>query len=262
VPGPRTIWTDLGDARIAHDIAGDGPPVVLIHGWACRRADLAPIAADLARDHRVLSLDLPWHGQSTSVTRYWPLDDLAAAVDAVVAGAGMRDAVLVGHSMGAAVAVETVIAGTGRHVISLDGLTFMHLYPRQPHAAIAAYLAPFRDDFTGAIRDLCDRAAGPGCDPGLIAGLAAEMGAVDPQAAIAMMEELMRWDMDAALARGEALGLTITTLAAVCMLSPGALARYAHRLRITPVDMGGHFFPLQEPGPTADLIRDAIAASA
>lgn len=249
---------ELPGARIAYDISGDGPPVVLIHGWACSRGDLAPLAADLARDHRVLNIDLPWHGESTSTARYWPLDDLAAVVEAVAADEGMRHATLVGHSMGAAVAVEAVLAGAGPRVISLDGLTFMHMYPRQPADDVQGYLRPFRDDFPQAMRGLCDRAAGPGCDPALVAGLASSMGAVNPDAAIGMMEQLMLWDMDGALSRADAVGLDLTTFAAEPMLSERALERYGHRLRITPVGLGGHFFPLQQPAATADLIRDAI----
>ncbi len=103
--------------------------MVLIHGWTCRRTDFDGVAADLARDHRVLALDLPWHGDSTATSRHWSIDDLAAVVGAVAVNEGMHEAVIVGHSMGAAVALETVLAGTGRRVISLDGLTYMHMYP-------------------------------------------------------------------------------------------------------------------------------------
>lgn len=250
---------ELPGAHVAYDVAGDGPPVVLIHGWACSRRDLAPLAADLARDHRVLNLDLPWHGDSTSTVRYWPLDDLAAVVEAVAADEGMRHAALVGHSMGAAVAVEAVLAGAGPRVISLDGLTFMHMYPRQDPSHAQDYLQPFRDDFPSAMRGLCERAAGPGCDPALVDALSGSMGGVHPDAAVGMMEELMLWDMDGALSRADAVGLVLTTFAAHSMLSERALERYADRLRITPVDLGGHFFPLEQPAATADLIRRALA---
>ena len=250
---------ELPGARIAYDVAGDGPPVVLIHGWACSRGDLAPLAADLARDHRVLNLDLPWHGESTSTVRYWPLDDLAAVVEAVAADEGMRHATLVGHSLGAAVAVEAVLAGAGPRVVSLDGLTFMHMYPRQDDDAVQAYMQPFRDDFPSAMRGLCDRAAGPECHAGLVDRLAADMCAVDADAAIGMMEQLMLWDMDGALARADALGLDLTTFAAGSMLSAGALERYGQRLAIAPVGLGGHFFPVEQPAATADLIREALA---
>ncbi len=250
---------EFPDARIVYDVWGEGPDVVLIHGWTCRRTDFDGVAADLARDHRVLALDLPWHGESTSTVRRWTMDELAAVVEAVVVAEGMREAAFVGHSMGAAVAVETVLAGTGHRVISLDGLTYMHMYPRQSQESADAFLDAFRTDFHGAMRDLCERAAGPGCDPHLIDEVAEVMCAADPDVAIGMMNDLMLWDMDAALARADALGLTVQVFAARSLLSDAAMARYGTRLHVVPVDLGGHFFLLQQPVRTAQLIRDAIA---
>ncbi len=246
------------NARIVYDVHGTGPDVVLIHGWACRRTDFGGVVADLARDHRVLALDLPWHGESTATARRWTMDELAAVVDAVAVAEGMREAAIVGHSMGAAVAVETVLAGTGHRVISLDGLTYMHMYPRQSADAANAFLDSFRTDFRAAMRTMCDRAAGPDCDPALIAEVADAMGAADADVAMGMMNDLMLWDMDAALARADALGLTVQVFAARSLLSDAAVARYGARLGIVPVDLGGHFFLLQEPVRTAQLIREAI----
>lgn len=245
-------------AQVAYDIQGDGPPVVLIHGWACRRADFGPIADDLARDHRVLAIDLPWHGESRSDVRYWPMDDLGALVDAIAADEGMRDCVLVGHSMGAAVAVEAVLAGAGHRVIALDGLTFMHMYPRQEPDAVEQVLAPFREDFPRGVRDLCVRAAGPHTDRQLTEQVAREMAEADPDAAMAMMAALLEWDMDAAMGRAEAFGVTIIALASRAMLSPRAVDAYGHRFDIVPVDLGGHFYLREDPAGTAALIRDAM----
>lgn len=258
-PDRRGLIHHLPDAEVVYDVLGDGPGVVLVHGWTCRRTDFDGVAADLARDHRVLALDLPWHGDSTATARSWSMDELAAVVDAVAVGEGMRDAAIVGHSMGAAVAVETVLAGTGHRVISLDGLTYMHMYPRQSAEAADAFLDPFRADFRAAMGQMCQRAAGPGCDPALLAAVTDTMCAADPDVAIGMMDELMRWDMDGALDRAEGLGLSVEVFAAAPLLSPRAVERYGHRMAIVPVDLGGHFFLMQHPVRTARLIREALA---
>ena len=256
----QTHTHELPGARVVYDVAGQGPDVVLIHGWTCRRTDFDGVVADLARDHRVLALDLPWHGDSTATSRYWTMDDLAAVVDAVAVAEGMREAAIVGHSMGAAVAVETVLAGTGHRVISLDGLTYMHMYPRQSAEATSAFLDPFRADFDAAMRGLCARAAGPDCDPVLVEEVGDTMCSVPPDVAIGMMEQLMRWDMDGALARADALALSVKVFAAAALLSQTAVERYGHRMDIVPVEFGGHFFLLQHPVKTAQLIRGALAA--
>ena len=250
---------DLPGARVVYDLAGDGPPVVLIHGWACRRTDFAGVAADLARDHRVMSIDLPWHGESTATSPRWTMDDLGALVDAVVADEGMRGAPMVGHSMGVAVAIEAVLAGEGQRIIGLDGLTFMHMYPRQPPERQQAILAPYREDFANAVHGLCTRAAAPDTDPALTAAIAARMSEMDPDAGVRMLAALLDWDMDAALGRADALGLDITALAAGAMLAPEVVQAYGHRFEIISVDLGGHFYLLERPAETAALIREALA---
>jgi pimeloyl-ACP methyl ester carboxylesterase len=246
---------DLPGARIAYDVAGDGPPVVLIHGWACRRSDFGPVAADLARDHRVLALDLPWHGESTSSRRQWSIGDLGALVASVTAAEGMGNAALVGHSMGSAVALEAAAAGAGDRVIALDGLTFMHMYPRQAPGAIGDILRPMRADFPGAVRALCARAAGPSTNPAITAAVTMEMVEMDPAAGMAMMRSLLEWDMDHALALAGASGFRVTAYAADVLLSPRAVEAYGDRIVIVPVDLGGHFYPREDPGGTAALIR-------
>lgn len=260
-PGGGTRTRDLPGARVAYDLAGDGPPVVLIHGWACRRTDFAGVAADLARDHLVMSIDLPWHGESTATSPHWTMDDLGALVDAVVADEGLRGAPMVGHSMGVAVAIEAVLAGEGQRIVGLDGLTFMHMYPKQPADRQQAILAPYREDFTGAVHGLCQRASAPDTDPALTAAIAARMAEMDPDAGVRMLGALLDWDMDAALGRADALGLHITALAAGPMLAPEVVEAYGHRFEIISVDLGGHFYLLERPAETAALIRGALAAT-
>ena len=256
--GAMTLFRDLPGVRVAYELQGDGPPVVLIHGWACRRSDFAGVAADLASDHRVMSIDLPWHGESTATGAGWTMDGLGALVDAVVADEGMRGAAMVGHSMGAAVAIEAVLAGAGHRIIGLDGLTFMHMYPKQSPDRREATLAPYRDDFPAAVRGLCRRAAAPDTDPALTGEIADRMAEMDAVAGVRMLGELLDWDMDAALGRAEAVGLHITALAADAMLAPDVMRAYGHRFEIIPVDLGGHFYLLERPAETADLIRRAL----
>jgi hypothetical protein len=66
--------------------------------------------------------------------------------------------------------------------------------------------------------------------------------------------------MDGALSRAEALGVRVTALAARPLLSPSAVEAYSHRFDIVPVDLGGHFYPREQPAATAQLIRQALAA--
>ena len=46
------------------DIVGDGPPLVLLHGWAMHGGVFAPLRERLRRTHTLYIVDLPGHGHS------------------------------------------------------------------------------------------------------------------------------------------------------------------------------------------------------
>ncbi|TYO91300.1 alpha/beta fold hydrolase [Oceanicella actignis] len=81
--------------------AGSGRPVIFLHGWTMRGAVFAGQIARLAGRARCLAPDLPGHGAAPGPAR---LDAMARAVAALIAERGLERPVLVGWSMGAAVA--------------------------------------------------------------------------------------------------------------------------------------------------------------
>jgi pimeloyl-ACP methyl ester carboxylesterase len=84
------------------EIAGQGPPVVLLHGLsATRRNVVQGSRALLRRGYRLIAYDARGHGASSPGTRYgYPelIEDLEAVLDEV----GLDRVALVGSSMGAA----------------------------------------------------------------------------------------------------------------------------------------------------------------
>jgi len=82
------------------DVAGSGPAVLLLHGNGEDAASLAPVAADLARDHRVLSPDARGHGRSPRGTG--PLTIARMADDAAAVLARARAGAPAGEPVGAA----------------------------------------------------------------------------------------------------------------------------------------------------------------
>ncbi len=79
----------------------DGPPVVLTHGWGLDSGEWYYAKKRLAERHRVIVWDLPGLGRSGRPRdNDWSLERLASDLEAVLALAGDRPAVLVGHSIG------------------------------------------------------------------------------------------------------------------------------------------------------------------
>ena len=87
--------------RVAYRAAGQGAPVVLIHGVGMQSAAWGPQIDALAATHRVIALDMPGHGGSDPLPADAQLPDFVAWLDAVVTALDLGAVSLAGHSMGA-----------------------------------------------------------------------------------------------------------------------------------------------------------------
>ncbi len=83
----------------------DGPPLLLIHGWAYdSMAAWFRLAPLLAKRARVVAIDLRGHGKSDRVRGQVRMEDLADDVGAVLDSLGLGRMTVVGYSMGGMVA--------------------------------------------------------------------------------------------------------------------------------------------------------------
>jgi len=110
--------------------------VVFVHGWTCDSSSWAAQVPAFSRKYRVITLDLPGHGQSASPKDgKFSMDLFARAVEAVRADARAERIVLVGHSMGAPV-IRQYAKLYPQHVtalVAVDGPLDMRTFP-QPQA--------------------------------------------------------------------------------------------------------------------------------
>jgi sigma-B regulation protein RsbQ len=90
---------------IHYSTHGDGPAtLVFVHGWTCDETSWMGQIEPFAERYRVVTLDLPGHGESGSpAADGFSIDLFADAVEAVRAEVGAESIVLIGHSMGAPV---------------------------------------------------------------------------------------------------------------------------------------------------------------
>lgn len=116
---PLIITAD--GVTLAYDVAGDGPPLLLVHGITESSASWAPLVPSLAASHRVITMDLRGHGASSEAATY-DLAAMAGDVAAVLAAAGATDdVVLVGHSLGGAVVSAAPALGVRcRAIVNVD----------------------------------------------------------------------------------------------------------------------------------------------
>ena len=96
--------------RIYHDEFGAGPPVLLIPGHGgYRRGCLIWLAESLASRFWVVAMDNRDAGESEPETEYYGLGDMAGDAAALRDGLGIDRAHILGHSMGAAIALQLAL---------------------------------------------------------------------------------------------------------------------------------------------------------
>lgn len=106
-----------------HDYGGDGPQLVLLHGFARSLADWDAAAALLTAGHRVLAVDLPGHGRSPGISPWTVPAAVRHIADTLDSHGVPPEAVVVGHSFGGMVAIEYARAhpDRARAAVNLDG---------------------------------------------------------------------------------------------------------------------------------------------
>jgi pimeloyl-ACP methyl ester carboxylesterase len=105
MPSVEHRSVEVAGVRLAYLVSGDAgnPPMVLLHALGDRAADWTPVLAALAGPFRVFAPDLRGHGDSDRPGSY-SFEELYSDVTGWLDQLGLRDIVLVGHSMGATVA--------------------------------------------------------------------------------------------------------------------------------------------------------------
>ncbi len=119
--GARRRFVNLPDGhRLAYTEAGEGPPVVMIHGSLMTLEDVwLPLGPSLTTRHRVVAFDRPGHGLSTRrrLTDATPWRQ-AETIRAALVELDLDRPVIVGHSFGATVALCLALA----HPDSVSGV--------------------------------------------------------------------------------------------------------------------------------------------
>lgn len=138
-------------ARLHVESVGEGPPLVLLHGWALHSGLFATMLPDLARRFRVHAVDLPGHGRSPAPGP----GDLDGVVDAVASSIGAEGPLAVlGWSFGGQVALRWAArepARVARLVLVCTSPRYVD-GPDWPHAMRAETLARFGDELASAWR--------------------------------------------------------------------------------------------------------------
>ncbi len=136
--------------HVVEEGVGD-PPFVLVHGWTCDHTSMAPVARAFVPKRRCISVDLLGHGVSPKSDDYSIETQARALLERVP-----DQAILIGHSMGAQVAIEAAVQAPEKiaALILLDPAQIIpieksrlfgegmrnHLDERRPREVLAAFV--------------------------------------------------------------------------------------------------------------------------
>lgn len=98
-----TITVDGRPASVT--VQGQGPDILMLHGWEGCIDSFAPIANALEGSFRVTRVDFPGFGQTPAPLEPWSVTEYADWTQKVIAQLGIAPCNIIAHSFGARVAI-------------------------------------------------------------------------------------------------------------------------------------------------------------
>lgn len=254
---------------------GAGRVAMLVHGWGTDQTVWRGVADLLARTHRVVAFDHIGSGRSDigayTTERYGTLDAYARDVVDLADALELRDAAIIGHSVGGMIAMRAALARPERFT-KLVTIGSSPRYLDDPpeyaggftRADVDGFLDTMERNYVGWAKALATAAMKGPHRPDLDDEVARLFCAYDPAIARRFAEVTFLSDSRALLPEAELPALIIQSVDD--MIVPRSAADYLHRgLRrstLEIVESRGHFPHLRAPGEIAGLITDFLGERA
>jgi pimeloyl-ACP methyl ester carboxylesterase len=229
-------------------------PLMLIHGWCCDGAAMAPVAAAFA-ERVVTRPTLPGFGGTA------PINDLSITAQAGWIIAQLTEpTILVGHSMGAQIALEAAVQAPDRvaGVVLLDPARIVPTEKAQAFFdGMAAQLR--KVDFRSMVEAFARRQIVQASDLAAVEALVSVMIATDPAVARAAWDSIITYDGAAALAKLTRPGLMIVVERPMNRPADAAKAATRTTLMTGQVTGSGHMLQFEVMDQVAAMMRRWMA---
>jgi pimeloyl-ACP methyl ester carboxylesterase len=126
--GPRTGYAPVNGLKMYYEIHGKGDPVVLLHGgFMTITNNWTEMIPQLSKSRQVIAVELQGHGRTADINRDFSYESLADDIAALLDYLKIKQADLLGYSMGGGVAMQVAIRHPQkvRKVISISAV-FRH----------------------------------------------------------------------------------------------------------------------------------------
>jgi pimeloyl-ACP methyl ester carboxylesterase len=115
-------WIAFEKGKINYSVQGEGPVIVLLHGFLEDHTIWDDFARKLAARYKVIAIDLPGFGKTSNFNKIHTMPYMANTVYSVLADEFVEECIMVGHSMGGYVALAFAM----NYPDKLKGLILFH----------------------------------------------------------------------------------------------------------------------------------------
>lgn len=93
-------FAEISGKKIFYRISGNGPVLMLVHGFTESMDIWVDFAQQLSKDFTVITPDLPGHGLSECIDSVHSMELMALCLKTILEAEGVKQSVIIGHSMG------------------------------------------------------------------------------------------------------------------------------------------------------------------
>jgi pimeloyl-ACP methyl ester carboxylesterase len=182
-------------SRIAYGVRGQGETTLLfVHGWLCDHEIWQSQIDCFSNNYTVVWLDLAGHGDSETNRQRFTMSAFAEDVKSVFDKVGRGKVILVGHSMGGPIVIETAIL-LGEKVVGIVGVdAFYTPLASVPEEMKLAFLEKLKNDYPTALGETVKSMFTQSVNPDLIDLTYKNMFAADHKMGISSLYECIKWN--------------------------------------------------------------------
>lgn len=234
-----------------HGGGTQGPPLVFLHGAGGNRLHWPPGVRRLEGVH-TFAVDLPGHGKSPAGGEV-TIEDFAGRVVAWRRSQGIAGTVLVGHSMGSAIALTVALSEPE----ALVGLVLIGAGPSLPVNPVLLEQTARAETFADAVEKILRWSFAPQALPRLLAQARRSMLAAGPAILHRDLQACVAFDVAHRLA--EVRMPTLMIVGSQDRMTPPRLSEALHQgiggSRLQTVEGAGHMVMLERPEPVGRLLH-------
>jgi pimeloyl-ACP methyl ester carboxylesterase len=256
--GDAAVVAAADGVPIHYSVQGKGEPtLVFIHCWSCDRHLWDNQVSVFSKNHQVVTIDLPGHGESGQERKQWSVESFADDVNTVITKLKLKKVVLVGSSMGGPVAVEATRRMPERVLAIIPVDTLHNVENKLPPEQLDAVLKQLRADYKGAVTGFMNQLFFSASTPAAVRNrVITEATSRPPELATAILQGIFAYD--SALALRE---VKVPIQAINADMTPTNLEvnrKYAPQFDVVIIKGSGHYPMLEDPGRFNELLSGIL----